>query len=211
MSSDTRKAQSRRTRDAILQAARSRFGEDGFERTTIRAIAADAGIDPSMVMRYYGSKQGLLEAAADFDLALPDLAAVAPDELGAVVVRHFLSRWEAAATDDPLRVLLTTATTNPAAAEQVQSIFNAQLQPVVAAAGAYDDDEPGERAGLIATQILGLALCRYGLRIAPVVALDQETVVEWLAPVIQRYLTGRRASDPGAPRRMRQGRRAASS
>ena len=64
------------TRAAILEAARERFAADGYERATIRAIARDAGIDPSMVMRYYGNKEGLFAAASEFDLRLPALGAV---------------------------------------------------------------------------------------------------------------------------------------
>ena len=63
-----------RTRAAILAAARERFAADGYERATIRAIAADAAIDPAMVMRYFGNKEKLFAAAAEFDLRLPDLS-----------------------------------------------------------------------------------------------------------------------------------------
>ena len=182
-------SRSQRTRAAILQAARERFAADGFERTTIRAVAADAEIDPSMVMRYYGSKRGLFAAAADFDLALPDLSRVPSDELGAAVVDHFLTRWEGEPTDDSLRVLLASAATNAVAAAQMQEIFRAQLAPVVAAAGPHDSATAATRAGLVATQMLGLALCRYVLRLSPVVDLDRGAVVHWLGPVIQRYLT----------------------
>ena len=77
---------SEQTKAAILAAARERFAESGFERATIRAIAADANIDPSMVMRYFGSKDQLFAAAADFDLQLPDLSDVGRDQLGAALV-----------------------------------------------------------------------------------------------------------------------------
>lgn len=77
-----------------MTAARERFATEGYERATVRAIAADAGIDPAMVMRYFGSKERLFAAAAEFDLRLPDLAAVPADEIGAVLVGHFLDRWE---------------------------------------------------------------------------------------------------------------------
>lgn len=181
-----------RTREAILQAARVRFAADGYERTTIRAIAAAATIDPSMVMRYYGNKVGLFAAAADFDLALPDLSRVPKDRLGAAAVEHFLSRWEGQQSSDALRVLLASAPTNPAAAKQMHAIFATQLEPVVAAAnpggGVDGESDAATRAGLIATQMLGLALCRYVLRLPPVVDLDHDGLVRWLAPVVQHYL-----------------------
>jgi AcrR family transcriptional regulator len=197
----SKQRRSDRTRAAILQAARARFATDGFERTTIRAVAADAAIDPSLVMRYYGNKEGLFAAAADFDLALPDLSQVPRDRLGTTAVEHFLARWEGGDNDDGLRLLLASAATNAAAARRLQSIFATQLQPVVAAAvpSAEPDADPGTaatRAGLIATQMLGLAMCRYVLRLPPVVALAHDDIVRWLAPVVQRYLT--QAADGGS-------------
>jgi AcrR family transcriptional regulator len=173
------------TRAAILTAARERFAADGFERATIRAIAADAGIDPSMVMRYYGSKDKLFAAAADYDLRLPDLDEVPRDELGTVLVGHFLQRWEG---DETLMALLRAAVTNEAAAERMRGIFGAQLGPVVAKITGGAPDAP-RRAGLVATQTLGFALCRYVLKLPPVVALDRDEAIAWLAPTIQRYLT----------------------
>ena len=70
------------TKAVILAAARERFAESGFERATIRAIAADANIDPSMVMRYFGNKDQLFAAAADFDLQIPDLSDVDREQVG---------------------------------------------------------------------------------------------------------------------------------
>src|SRR5215217_9333010 len=94
------------TRAAILAAARERFSSDGYERATIRAIAADARIDPSMVMRYYGNKEKLFAAAAEFDLRLPDLTAVPRETLGARLAGHLVDRWE---KDDTLMALLRAA------------------------------------------------------------------------------------------------------
>lgn len=195
----TKRARSERTRAAILNAARQRFASDGFERTTVRAVAADAAIDPSMVLRYFGSKDGLFAAAADIDLALPDLGRVPHDQLGVATVGHFLSRWEDDPTGDALRVLLATAATSPAAAERIKEIFRVQLQPVVAAAGHHDPAATATRAGLVATQMLGLALCRYVLRLSPVADLDRDAVLYWLAPVIQRYLTEPDSTAPPGP------------
>jgi AcrR family transcriptional regulator len=180
---------SEQTRAAILEAARRRFAADGFERTTIRAIAADAGIDPSMVMRYYGSKDGLFAAAADIDLQLPDLTTVPREQLGETLVRHWVERWEGDLADEALLVLFRSAITHETAAAQLRAIFAAQ----VAAALATVVDDPAEapvRAGLVATQALGLALCRYVLKLPPVVALDSGALVESISPTIQRYLTG---------------------
>jgi AcrR family transcriptional regulator len=184
MSSETAPRRSDATRAAILAAARERFAADGYERATIRAIAADARIDPSMVMRYYGNKEKLFAAAAEFDLRLPDLTAVPRDTVGARLAGHLVDRWE---NDETLMALLRAAVTNPAAAERMRELFAAQLGPTVA---ALNNDNPPLRAGLLATQALGLALTRYVLRLPPVVAMDRATVVAWLGPTLQRYLTG---------------------
>ncbi|MGR6316412.1 TetR/AcrR family transcriptional regulator [Micromonospora soli] len=174
------------TRAAILRAARERFAADGYDRTTIRAIAADARIDPSMVMRYYGSKEGLFAAAAEFDLRLPDLAGVPIDRLGEVLVRHFLDRWEG---DGTLAALLRAAATNPSAAERMRGIFADQLGAAVARFGT-DPATTARRAGLVASQILGLALTRYIVGLPPMVEAPPAELVAWVAPTVQRYLTG---------------------
>jgi AcrR family transcriptional regulator len=172
------------TKAVILAAAKQRFAESGFERATIRAIAADANIDPSMVMRYFGNKDQLFAAAADFDLQIPDLSDVDHGHLGSRLVAHFLDRWE---RDEALVVLLRSSTTNGEAAQRMRKIFSSQLGPVIA---RLNPDDAPQRAGLIATQVLGLALCRYVLRLPPVVAMSRDEVVDWLGPTVQRYLEG---------------------
>jgi AcrR family transcriptional regulator len=187
MTSETAPRRSDATRAAILAAARERFAADGYERATIRAIAADARIDPSMVMRYYGNKEKLFAAAAEFDLRLPDLTAMPRDTVGARLAGHLVDRWE---HDETLMALLRAAVTNPAAAERMRELFAAQLGPTVAALNTGNPAEVPLRAGLLATQALGFALTRYVLRFPPVVAMDRETVVAWIGPTLQRYLTG---------------------
>ncbi|CAN5269136.1 TetR family transcriptional regulator [soil metagenome] len=174
---------SEQTKAVILAAAREQFGAVGFAGATIRSIATAADIDPSMVMRYFGNKDGLFAAAAEFDLRFPDVSQVPVDELGAELVGHFLNRWEG---DDALIVLLRSATTNAEAAQRMREIFGAQLGPAVAAIAP--DDAP-RRAGLIASQMLGMALCRLVLQLPPVVDMTRGEVIDWLGPTIQRYLT----------------------
>jgi AcrR family transcriptional regulator len=177
------------TRAAILDAARRRFAADGFERTTIRAIAADAGIDPSMVMRYYGSKDGLFSAASDVELHLPDLTAVPRERVGETLVRHWVELWEGGLSDELMVVLLRSAITNDRAAEQLRAVFGAQVAKALAAV-VDDPREAPIRAGLVSTQMLGLALCRHILQLPPVVALDEETLIASVSHTVQRYLTG---------------------
>jgi AcrR family transcriptional regulator len=176
------------TRAQILRAAQARFAADGYHKATIRAIAADADIDPSMVMRYYGNKAKLFAAAVDLDLHLPDLTAIPRRHLGQTLVAHFLRRWEGDPTDDALLMLLRSAATDDLAAERMRTIFRNQLTPALLSL-IDDPAEAAQRAGLISTQMLGLALCRNILRLPPVAALDPETVVARIGPTIQRYLT----------------------
>ncbi|HYQ67732.1 TetR family transcriptional regulator [Actinophytocola sp.] len=176
------------TKDAILAAARERFAHDGYDRATIRAIARDADIDPAMVMRYFGSKEKLFATAAEFELRLPDLAEVPPEALGRRIAAHAVDRWD---RDETLMALLRAAVTNPAAAERMREIFAAQLGPAVAKVAP---DEAATRAGLVATQVLGLVLSRYVLGLPPIAAMDRDELVDWLAPTLQRYLTGTRTA-----------------
>ncbi|MFF5012206.1 TetR family transcriptional regulator [Streptomyces sp. NPDC001165] len=173
------------TRTAILTAARERFAADGYERATIRAIAKDAAIDPSMVMRYFGNKDGLFAAAVALDLRLPDLTRVPPDEAGRALVTHFLSLWE---ENEELTAVLRVGATNKAGAERMQGIFRDQVLPV-ALHVCPDPEQVPTRAALCASQLLGLALTRYVLRLPPTVALRPEEIVAWLGPTVQRYLT----------------------
>lgn len=173
-------------REAILRAARDRFGADGYERATVRAIAADAGIDPSMVMRYFGSKRQLFTLAVDFDLRFPDLTSAPRDQVGRILAAHLLDRWE---DDAGLKILLRTAATDDDAAERMRTIFTGQLTPMVA--DLIDDpDSAPVRAGLVASQALGVALTRYVLRLPPIVDLQRTELIDWVAPTLQRYLVG---------------------
>jgi AcrR family transcriptional regulator len=175
------------TRAAILAAAREQFAAGGYRAATIRAIASAAGIDPAMVIRYFGNKEKLFAAAAEFDLRLPDLSALPRSAVGAALVEHFLDRWE---TDEALMALLRTAATNEAVAERMRAIFGAQVAPVIARLTGEPRAAAAARAGLVATQVLGLALCRYVLKLPPVVALKRAEIVRRVGPTIQAYLFG---------------------
>jgi AcrR family transcriptional regulator len=173
------------TRRAILEAARSAFAAHGYDQATIRSVAATAGVDPSMVMRYFGSKAGLFTAASTTRLQPPDLSAVPAGQRGEALVRHIVERWDDAASRDELMLLMRTAVTSDAVAEQLQTVLRQMIIGPVAALGASDADE---RGGFIATQLLGLALCRYILRQEPLASLPVARVVATVAPSVQRYL-----------------------
>ncbi|MFJ8017004.1 TetR family transcriptional regulator [Streptomyces sp. NPDC096339] len=178
---------SERTKAEILRAARERFATQGYERTTIRAIAADAEIDPSMVMRYFGSKEQLFGASLAIDLRLPELGAVPAGELPAALVRHFVERWEGDPADDALLVLLRSAVTNEQAAARMREVFALQVAPALAA--ALGPERAARAAGLVAAQLLGLALTRYLLKLPGVTSLPPEAVITGLAPALAATLS----------------------
>jgi AcrR family transcriptional regulator len=185
MTTGRKPLRSQPTRDGILNAARRIFGEEGYDRTTIRLVAAAANIHPSMVMRYYGSKEGLFAAAADFDLELPDLSKVPRPDIGRTLVRHLLTRWEAKPGELP--ALLRVSVTHEQARARLIEVFRKQLLPLVSA--ICGKEHAAERSALLATQTLGLALTRYVLRLPPVVALPKETIIERIGDTLQSYLS----------------------
>jgi AcrR family transcriptional regulator len=179
-------SRSDRTKAAILTAARARFAAHGYERTTIRGVAEDARIDPSMVMRYYGNKAQLFDAALAIDLRMPDLSNVSADDLPRTLVRHFLTRWEGDPADDALLVLTRSAVTNEHAAARMHDVFTTQVAPALAA--AVGPEVAAHSAGLVAAQLLGLALTRYLLRLPAVTALTPDQIERSLAPAIAATL-----------------------
>jgi AcrR family transcriptional regulator len=173
------------TKAAILAAAREQFAASGFQGATIRTIAAAADIDPAMVMRYFGNKEQLFAAAAEIDLRIPDFSDVPKRALGQALVEHFLDRWEG---DETLIAMLRTAATNEAVAARFQGLFASQMAPVIARLGDESRGAAMTRAGLIATQMLGLALCRYVLKLPPVVGLKRPDLVRRVGATVQAYL-----------------------
>jgi AcrR family transcriptional regulator len=179
------------TRRAILGAARATFAARGYEQTTIRAVAARAGVDASMVMRYFRSKAGLFTAAVTMDLQVPDLLSAPANRRGELLVRHFISRWEDPLHDDELIALLRTGVTSETVAERLQTVLGQLITEPIA---ALANERAAERGTLIAAQLLGLALCRYILRFEPLASLPADDVVAVVAPSVQRYLTRPAAS-----------------
>lgn len=180
---------SERTRAAILKAAQELFAQLGYERTTVRDIAARASIDPAMVMRYFGSKDELFARASAFDLKLPDLTKVKTNELGKTLIAHFLELWEGSLSTGGLTILLRASASNEDAAAKMRAIFGSQVMPMLA--NVVATAELPVRAGLISSHLLGLALCRYVLKVPPVVAMEREQIIQSVGPTLQRYISGR--------------------
>ncbi|MEJ7690257.1 MAG: TetR family transcriptional regulator [Nocardioidaceae bacterium] len=177
-----------RTKAAILASARNAFHELGFDGASVRTIAAQANIDPAMVIRYFGSKQELFAAAVRIELRLPDLAQVPKSRRGRTLVEHFLHRWEGEPNEDALIMLLRSAVSHEDSARRLHTVFASQvvgaLRPVVAAS------EVKRRSALVASQMLGLALTRYVLRLPAVADLSRTDVIRDFSPTIQRYVAG---------------------
>jgi AcrR family transcriptional regulator len=181
-------------REAILAAAREQFAERGYDHATIRGIAARAGVDPALVHHYYGSKADLFAAALRLPVNPRELLGGMLDgdmsELGERLVRRFLGIWSDDAGDVGGAVvgLLRSATTNDDAARMVREFVSREALGPIAA--ALHVDQPHLRAALAGSQIIGLALARYVVRIEPIASADVETLVACYAPTLQRYLTG---------------------
>ena len=180
------------TREAILEAARESFGERGYSDTSVRAVAARAGVDAALVHHYFGTKDGLFSAAIEPPF---DPAAVAPvllepglDGLGERLVRFFLQVWDEPASRARIQGMLRSALNQEAAAALLREFVTRQLLGRVAA--AVDAPDAELRASFAGTQLVGLGMLRYIVRVEPLASADPEVVVAVIAPTIQRYLTG---------------------
>ena len=177
-----------RTRKQILAAAKQLFAEHGYDGASIRDVAARASIDPAMVIRYFRSKDELFARAASIELNVPALDAVNPAMMGEMLIRRFLEVWEDAVSGNGMTVLLRSAASNGFAAEKAREIFALQVRPVVAAVG--DPASASRRAGLVSSQLLGLAMCRYILKFPPLASMSREEIIASIAPTLQRYVAG---------------------
>lgn len=181
------------TRDAILEAARQRFAAHGYDGTGIRAIAADAGVDPALVHHYFGTKERLFVAAVGFP-AVPSTvldAAFGADRrrLGETILRTVLELWETADGVARLNALVRSAMTNEAAANMLRQFVTSAILEVVAE--RLDVADARYRASLVGSQVIGLAMTRYVFKIGPLSDVPIEDVVSAMGPTLQRYLTGR--------------------
>ena len=180
----TRPRNAGQTRADILSAARRRFGTEGYEGTTLRAVAADVGVDAALVIRYFGSKQDLFAAAADFSIDLPDLSDIDPDKVAGILLPRFFAVWE---EDETFLALLRAAMTSPVAADTLRRVFAEQVAPKLITA---TPDHPIQRIGLMGAFVIGLATTRYVLLNPPVASLSRDELTRWAAPVIRQLLVG---------------------
>ena len=184
------------TRDEILAAARSHFAEVGYDGATIRGIAAAAKVDPKLVMHYFESKEGVFRAAVDFPIdpaeVIPGVLEPGLDRLGGRLVRFFLETWESPA-GSPLLALIRSVVANESAATLMRDFVSREILARVAE--ALELDQPQLRASLAASQLIGLAMLRYVVKVEPLASASPRRVAGWIGPTLQRYFT-----DPAATR-----------
>jgi len=184
------------TRDEILAAARSHFAEVGYDGATIRGIAAAAKVDPKLVMHYFESKEGVFRAAVDFPIdpaeVIPGVLEPGLDRLGGRLVRFFLETWESPA-GSPLLALIRSVVANESAATLMREFVSREILARVAE--ALELDQPQLRASLAASQLIGLAMLRYVVKVEPLASASPRRVAGWIGPTLQRYFT-----DPAATR-----------
>ncbi len=186
-------------RGRILQCARDLFARNGFRNTSIRAVAAAAGVDSALVHHYYGTKEQLFAAAIQIPVDPMDiigpLRQVPVEQIGYTLASLVLPLWEShmgAGLIATLRSML--------AGSEVQ-FFRAFVQEIIAAEiGPRVDDPPGSgvvRIQFVAAQLVGVVMARYIIELEPFASLPIAQIADTIAPTLQRYLTGDLPLSPG--------------
>ena len=179
-----------RTRERILGAARTQFGREGYDKATLREIAAGAGVDPALIPHYFGSKEGVFLAAVEFpvdpSLFIPRLLEPGVERLGERLVTFFLETWDSPAGSS-LLALIRSVVSSDLAAELLREFVTREVLGRLAV--AIQMDQPQLRASLVATQLVGLAMLRYVIKVEALKSASREELAGWIGPSIQRYLT----------------------
>ncbi len=185
------------TRDRILAAARAAFGELGFDAATIRGVAARAGVDSALVHHYFGTKQRLFVAAMELPVDVASVIARAldgpSDELGERIARYVLDLWDSPAMHQLMLGIVRSAATDPVAAGMLRRVL--AEGPFLAMARATDRPDADLRATLVGSQLVGLAMARYVVKVEPIASADLEVLARAIGPTLQRYLTGDLGAD----------------
>ncbi|MCP1198991.1 TetR family transcriptional regulator [Notoacmeibacter sp. MSK16QG-6] len=163
------------------------FFERGYDGATVRQIAEAVPIDPSMIIRYFGSKEQLFADATVVDLRFQDFGPFPGDDIGRLLIEHFLDLWENEDGDLGLAILLRSSAHNEEARTKIREIFAQQVIPLISRIDPLDAER---RAGMIVSQLFGLALCRYILELSPISAMPRDDIVQIFGPTIQHYAVG---------------------
>ena len=179
------------TREAILDAARGQFAERGYDRTSLRSIAQEAEVDPTLVSHFYGSKQKLLATVVElpFDPAvvIPQLLAGDPEGVGQRLAGFLVSVLESDAGRQRLTGMVRAAASEPEAARLVREFISREVLARIAE--SLDVDDAPLRASLVGSQIVGMVMARYVVKVEPLASRDPAEVAKAVAPVFQHYLT----------------------
>lgn len=172
------------TRADILVAACRRFAAEGYDRTTLRAIATDVGVDAALVIRYFGSKQDLFATATEFTIELPDLTDAGPEDIADMLLPRYFAVWE---EDHPFMALLQVAMSSKVAAETLNETLATHVAPTLKAA---TPDHAQHRIALTDAFVIGLAATRSVLGNLPAAELSRDELRQWAAPVFRQLLVG---------------------
>ena len=176
----------------IVAAARQEFAEHGWAGTTLRAVARAADVDPALVYHYFGSKEGLLDAATNPPQKwLESVAKVwtTPiEQLGKALIALLLASWTDDEIGPTLRAILQTAAHEPSTREKLRRVVEGSLMGVSELGS--DEHDRLIRSGLISSQMMGFALMRYTWQIEPVASMSDEEAIAAIAPNLQRYVDG---------------------
>jgi len=186
-----RGARRSRSRQAILTAARELFSDLGYEQTTVRAVAHRAGVDPALVMKYFGSKDGLFDAVTELALSFGGALSGPPEQLGERLLAHVLADLDG--RPDRSLPVLRSMLTHPAAAEAVRcAVADPAANPV---GDVLTGDDVDLRTSLVGTVVLGLLVSRYLLRIPEVEQAPAAQLADLLGPCLRPLLTDRQGSE----------------
>ncbi|MFI8194214.1 TetR family transcriptional regulator [Streptomyces sp. NPDC085946] len=181
-----------RTREAILDAARTCFAERGFDATSMRRIAEAAEVDQALVHHFYGSKENLflqaLELPGRIQEALADAARGEREGVGERMVRAHLTVWDDLSARPALMTMVRSAAIHRAAAARLRETATTILTRALS--GVVTGEDVMLRSSLVATQLIGLALMRYIALLEPLASADTETVVRCYGPAVQAIVEG---------------------
>jgi AcrR family transcriptional regulator len=181
------------TREAILAAAREAFADRGFDGSSIRSIASTAGVDPALVHHYFGTKDQLfldaMQVPIDPAAVLGNVLAAGPDGAGDRLVRMLLTVWDSPA-GGAVAAVVRSAVSNETFARMTREFVVKRILRRMARQLNLDPSEAAVRTNLVATQIVGLIIVRYIIRVEPLASARPDAIVAMVGPTVQRYLTG---------------------
>jgi AcrR family transcriptional regulator len=176
----------RRTEASILDAARELFAADGYERTTIRGVAARAGIDPALVMQHFGSKEGLFAASTRWSNDHQTILTATSDSLPAAAIADLLSHFEEGVDREAAVALLRSCLTHPAALAAMRDEVMCERKEAVAAQLEGPDAEL--RAALFGACMIGLGMARYLIKLEPVASAAPADLERLFTPALRALL-----------------------